>query len=60
MGKRAIRIFRRIKETAAEMNYAQRRVVEVKLGIPPQKRWYSRLEHREIEELEALYSLPVH
>jgi hypothetical protein len=47
----------RIRETVAEMNYAQRRVVEIKIAIPPEELWYSRAERQEIEELEALHAL---
>jgi len=47
----------RIRETVSEMNYAQRRVVEVKFGIPPEESPYSRREREEIEELEALLEL---
>jgi hypothetical protein len=39
------------------MNYAQRRVVEIKLGIPPQEDPYTSIERCEIDELEALYAL---
>lgn len=51
------RKIRRIKNTAADMNYAQRRLVEVKLGIPPEESRYRSTERREIEELEALFEL---
>jgi hypothetical protein len=57
MSKGATHTFRRIRETAAEMNYAQRRVIEVKLGIPPDEPRYFTIERREIEELEELYAL---
>ena len=57
MSKRTTRTLSRIRETAADMNYAQRRVVEVKLGIPSEEHRYTSIERREIEELEALYEL---
>ena len=47
----------RIRETVAEMNYAQRRVVEIKIAMPPEELPYSSTERHEIEELEALYAL---
>jgi hypothetical protein len=47
----------RIRNTAADMNYAQRRLVEVKLGIPPEESRYRSTERREIEQLEALFEL---
>jgi hypothetical protein len=47
--------FRHLTETVADMNYAQRRLVEVKLGIPPEE--YRSAERQEIEELEALFEL---
>ena len=46
-----------IRKTVAEMNYAQRRVVEIKMAIPPEELSYSSSERDEIEELEALYAL---
>ena len=48
---------RRIRDTVADMNYAQRRLVEVKLGIPPEESRYRSTKRREIEELEALFEL---
>lgn len=57
MSKRTTDTFRRLRETAADMNYAQRRVVEIKLGIPPQEDPYTSIERCEIDELEALYAL---
>ena len=46
---------RRIRDTVADMNYAQRRAVEIKLGIRPDE--YGSTERQEIEELEALFEL---
>lgn len=46
-----------IRKTVAEMNYAQRRVVELKMVIPAEELRYSSGEREEIEELEALYGL---
>ena len=51
------RELRRIRNTVADMNYAQRRLVEVKLGIPPDASRYRSTKRREIEELEALFEL---
>jgi hypothetical protein len=51
------RELRRIRNTVADMNYAQRRLVEVKLGIPPEESRYRSTKRREIEELEALFEL---
>ena len=48
---------RRIRDTVADMNYAQRRLVEVNLGIPPEESRYRSTKRREIEELEALFEL---
>jgi hypothetical protein len=48
---------RRIRDTVADMNYAQRRLVEVKLGIPPEESRYRSAKRQEIEELEALFEL---
>jgi hypothetical protein len=53
----ARRAFARIREAVSEMNYAQRRVVEVKFGIPPEESPHSRRERHEIEQLEALFEL---
>jgi hypothetical protein len=44
-----------IREAVSDMNYAQRRLVEVKLGIPPEE--YYSAERQEIDELEALFDL---
>lgn len=57
MSKRTTRTLSRIRETAADMNYAQRRVIEIKLAIPPEEHLYTSIERREIEELEAVYAL---
>lgn len=54
---RTRRKVRRIRDTVADMNYAQRRLVEVKLGIPPEESRYRSTKGREIEELEALFEL---
>ena len=54
---RTRRKVRRIRDTVADMNYAQRRLVEVKLGIPPEEPRYRSTKRREIEELEALFEL---
>jgi hypothetical protein len=48
---------RRIMDTVTDMNYAQRRLVEVKLGIPPEESRYRSTKRREIDELEALFEL---
>ena len=54
---RATRGISHIRATVADMNYAQRRVVEVKLGIPPDESRYRSTKRREIEQLEALFEL---
>jgi hypothetical protein len=54
------RSVRRIRESVADMNYAQRRLVEVNLGIPPEESRYRGAKRQEIDELEALYSLAAH
>ncbi|HEY3943882.1 MAG TPA: hypothetical protein VGL78_01540 [Solirubrobacteraceae bacterium] len=46
-----------VRETMSEMNYAQRRLVEIKLGTPPEESRYRSTKRREIEELEALFEL---
>jgi hypothetical protein len=48
---------RRIREIVSDMNYAQRRVVEIKFGIPPEEDPSSRRAREEIEELDALFEL---
>ena len=57
MSKRATSTLVRIRNTVAEMNYAQRRVVETKLGIPPEGPRYHGTGRHEIDELEALFAL---
>jgi hypothetical protein len=54
---RLSRIFSRVTETWAELDYAQRRLLEIRTGIPdltPPKR--PRISRR-VSELEALYAL---
>lgn len=51
------RIFSRVTQTWAELDYAQRRLLEIRTGIPnltPPKR--PRISRR-VSELEALYAL---
>jgi hypothetical protein len=51
------RIFSRVTQTWAELDYAQRRLLEIRTGIPnltPPKR--PRIS-RHVSELEALYAL---
>jgi hypothetical protein len=51
------RIFSRVTQTWAELDYAQRRLLEIRTGIPnltPPKR---RRISRSVSELEALYAL---
>lgn len=45
----------RLKNAWADMDYAQRRLVEIRLGIPPERSARRRKERAQIEELEALY-----
>ena len=54
------RIFSRVTETWAELDYAQRRLLELRTGIPnltPPKR--PRIS-RSVSELDALYALDEH
>jgi hypothetical protein len=44
-----------IRETWAQIDYAQRRMIELQLGIPPRR---APAEPAKVEELEDLYTLP--
>lgn len=52
---RARRIITWLRETWAEMNYAQRRMTELQMGIPSLRMPAHRSD---IDKLEAIYSLP--
>jgi hypothetical protein len=54
---RATGIIGGIKDVADEMNYAQRRLFEVRAGLSPQEFELKLAELAEIEQLEALYRL---
>jgi hypothetical protein len=49
------RVVRWIRETWAELDYAQHRMIELQLGIPPLR---VPPGQSELEELEHLYALP--
>ena len=49
------RVIRWIRETWAELDYAQHRMIELQLGTPPPQ---LPREASELEELERLYALP--
>jgi hypothetical protein len=52
---RARRIMTWLRDTWAEMDYAQRRLVELRTGIPALG---IARERADIDELEAVYALP--
>jgi hypothetical protein len=52
---RASRIIRWLRETWDEMDYAQRRLIELRLGVPSLRVPSVRSE---VDELEAVYALP--
>jgi hypothetical protein len=49
------RVVRWIRETWAELDYAQHRMIELQLGTPPLR---GPPAPSELEELERLYALP--
>ena len=51
----AARLVRWLRDTWAEVDYAQRRMIELQLGIPPQR---VPSESSESEALERVYALP--
>jgi hypothetical protein len=53
---RLIRTIGQVKEIWAEFDYAQRRLLEVQLGVPMRRARPSRIA-ASIDELEALYRL---
>ena len=53
-GSRLIRTIGQVKETWAEFDYAQRRLLEVQLGVPMRRARAPRIA-ASIDELEALY-----
>jgi hypothetical protein len=55
------RMLRRVRSTWAELDYAQRRMFELRTGIsavPPQP--WPETPWASVSELEALYAAPVH
>ena len=54
-GARARRIISWLRETWAEMEYAQRRMIELNMVVPPPR---VSADHSGVDELEAIYSLP--
>ncbi len=56
MISRARRILRHLREIAAELDYAQRRVLEIRTGIPFTPETERALARSEIARLEALYA----
>jgi hypothetical protein len=55
-GTRLIRTIGQVKEIWAEFDYAQRRLLEVQLGVPMRQARPPRIA-ASIDELEALYRL---
>ncbi|HTX12851.1 MAG TPA: hypothetical protein VME22_29815 [Solirubrobacteraceae bacterium] len=58
MISRARRIVRHLRETAAELDYAQRRLLEIRTGIPLTPETERALARVQIARLEALYARP--
>ena len=54
---RALRTVGAVREVVADMNYAQRRLLETKLGMPAEGSALAGSEQAQLEELEALYRL---
>lgn len=52
---RVSRIIAWLRDTWAELDYAQRRMIELNMAIPPLR---MPLGRSRIDELEALYALP--
>jgi hypothetical protein len=46
-----------LRNTLADMNYAQRRLQEIRLGLPLEEPRRSRLGREQVDQLEALYRL---
>ena len=55
-GSRLVRAIGQVKEVWAEFDYAQRRLLEVQLGVPVRRVRPPRIA-ASIDELEALYGL---
>ena len=55
MISRVRRILRHVREIAAELDYAQRRLLEIRTGIPLTPETERALVRSEIARLEALY-----
>jgi hypothetical protein len=58
MISRVRRIVRHVREIAAELDYAQRRLLEIRTGIPLRPETERALVRSEIARLEALYAQP--
>lgn len=54
---RAGRIFHRVKEIWAELDYAQRRTLEITTGIPSLPRQMRPTTGAKVSDLESLYAL---
>ena len=58
MISRARRILRRLREIATEIDYVQRRLLEIRTGIPFTPETERALARAEIARLETLYAHP--
>ncbi|MGO9957129.1 MAG: hypothetical protein ACLP50_14365 [Solirubrobacteraceae bacterium] len=58
MSTRARRILGRLRRTAAELDYAQRRLLELRTGIPLTPETERALARAETAKLETLYAQP--
>ncbi len=58
MISRVRRTLRHVREIAAELDYAQRRLLEIRTGIPLTPETERALVRSEIARLEALYAQP--
>ena len=55
---RVVRTIARLRDLWLELNYAQRRSLELRTGLSFEKPVRDRIRRAEIQELEALYNLP--
>ncbi|HYB29772.1 MAG TPA: hypothetical protein VEF89_24400 [Solirubrobacteraceae bacterium] len=58
MSSRARRILRRLREIATEIEYVQRRLLEIRTGVPFTPETERALARAEIARLETLYAHP--
>jgi hypothetical protein len=56
MISRVRRVLRQLREVAAELDYTERRLLEIRTGIPLTAETERALARTEIAELEALYA----